>query len=265
MHVRMTVALLTAAAIASAQWLHYPTAGIPRSRDGKANLTAPAPKSRDRKPDLSGLWLPENGPDTKGTNGEALPKLLIDILRGLKPGELIMQPWAEALMTERARNYQADDPVTACKPVGGPRLDYIPTPIKIIQNPGLIVILHEAEHTFRQIYTDGRKLPEDPQPSAFGYSIGRWEGDALVVETSGFQDRGWLDFAGHPYSEALRVTERFRRRNFGHIELQIAIDDPKAYKKPFALLQELVFLPDTDLLEYFCAENERDARHFVFK
>ena len=248
-----------------AQWLHYPTAGIPRTRDGKPNLTAPAPKARDRKPDLSGLWLPDNDPAVKGTNGESLPKPLIDITRALKAGELVMQPWAEALMAERSRNFQADDPITACKPVGGPRLNYIPAPIKIVQNPGLILLLHEQEVTFRQIHTDGRKLPEDPQPSTFGYSIARWEGNVLVVDTIGFHDQGWLDFVGHPYSDVLRVTERFHRRDFGHLEVQIRIDDPKAYKNPFSVTQTMTFLADTDLLEYQCSENERDVRHFVVK
>ena len=262
---RILVVLVLAVTTASAQWLHYPTAGIPRTRDGKPNLNAPKPKSRDRKPDLSGLWLPENDSATKGTNGELLPKLFINIGSGLKPGELSMQPWAQALMTERSRNFQAEDPLTTCKPVGGPRLNYIPAPIKIIQNPGLIVMLHEEESTFRQIYTDGRELPEDPQPSTFGYSTGRWEGAALVVDSIGFQDQGWLDAIGHPYSDAMHVTERFHRRDFGHMEIQITIDDPKAYKKPFTVVQPMVFLPDTDLLEYLCSENERDARHFVLK
>ena len=175
MHCRILVVLILAATTVSAQWLHYPTAGIPRERDGRPNLTAPAPKTRDRKPDLSGLWLPENDPATKGTNGELLPKLFISIDHGLNPGELLMQPWAEALMTERSHNFQADDPITTCKPVGGPRLNYIPTPIKIVQSPELIVVMHEEETTFRQIHTDGRKLPDDPRPSRLGYSTGRWE------------------------------------------------------------------------------------------
>jgi hypothetical protein len=261
----MPAVLVLAASVASAQWLNYPTAGIPRMRDGRPNLNAPAPKSRDRKPDLSGLWLPENDPTNIGTNGELLPKLFIDVGRGLKPGELSMQPWAQALMTERSSNFQADDPITACKPLGGPRLDYIPAPIKIVQNPGLIIMMHEQETTFRQIHTDGRKLPDDPQPSSLGYSTARWEGDTVIVDTIGFHDQGWLDAIGHPYSDALHVTERFHRRDFGHMELQITIDDSKAYKKPFTVTEGMVILPDTDLLEYHCSENERDVRHFVLK
>jgi hypothetical protein len=257
--------LLFLPAIACAQWLHYPTAGIPRTRDGKPNLTAPAPKTRDHTPDLSGTWLPENDPGTKGTNGEPLPKLFIDLNRGLKAGELSMQPWAQALITERSRNDQADDPLTACKPLGGPRLNYLPSPIKIVQTSGLIVMMHEAETMFRQIHTDGRKLPDDPQPSNLGYSTGKWDREALIVDTIGFHDQGWLDAVGHPYSDRLHMTERFRRRDFGHMEVQITIDDPKAYKKPFTVIQNMSFLPDTDLLEYYCSENERDIRHFVLK
>ena len=265
MYRRILAVLVLAASATSAQWLHYPTAGIPRTRDGRPNLTAPAPKPRDHKPDRTGLWLPENDPATKGSNGELLPKLFINIARGLQPGELSMQPWAQALMTERSRNFQSDDPITACKPVGGPRLNYIPTPIKIVQTPTLIVLMHEEETTFRQVHTDGRKLPEDPEPSTLGYSTARWEGGALVVDTVGFRDQGWLDAIGHPHSDALHLTERFHRRDFGHIEVQITINDPKAYKTPFTVMQDWILLPDTDLLEYHCADNERDVRHFVFK
>ena len=123
--------------------------------------------------------------------------------------------------------------------------------------------MYEIESVFRQIHVDRRKLPEDPQPSALGYSAGRWEGGTLVVETAGFHDEGWLDAMGHPHSDAMRVTERFRRRDFGHMEVQMTIDDPKAYKKAFTVTQVMDFLADTDLLEYFCSENERDVRHFV--
>jgi hypothetical protein len=257
--------LVLASIPASGQWLHYPTSGIPRTPDGKPNLTAPAPKTRDRTSDISGLWLPDNDPAIRGTNGELLPKLFIDVARGLKPGELSMQLWAQTLLANRSQNFQADDPLTVCKPLGGPRLNYIPAPIKIVQNPGLILMLYEQETTFRQVHTDRRQLPDDPQPSAFGYSIGRWDGGTLVVDTIGFQDQGWLDAIGHPYSDQMHVTERFYRRDFGHMDVQIRIDDPKAYKNPFVVTQTMTFLADTDLLEYHCSENERDTRHFVFK
>jgi hypothetical protein len=254
--------LLALSAAASAQWLHYPTAGIPRTRDGKPNLTAPAPRTHDHKPDLSGMWLPENDPKTKGTDGEPLPKLFVDFTGGLKPEEA-MREAAATLMAERQRADGVDDPLTTCKPLSAPRLDSLPSPIEIVQNPGLIVFLHEFEAIFRKVHTDGRKLPEDPQPTALGYSVGKWEGQTLVVDTIGFQDQGWLDVMGHPHSDALHVTERFRRLDVGHMEIQITIDDPKTYKKPFTVMQKLNYLPDTDLLEYHCAENERDIQHFV--
>jgi hypothetical protein len=253
------------AALASAQWLNYPTAKIPRTRDGKPNLSAPAPRTRDGKPDLSGIWMPELDPKLKGTNGEALNKLFIDVSRGLPPGALSMEPWAEALYQKRSQSFEVDDPLTTCKPVGVPRVDMLPATMKIVQNRDLIIVLHEAETTFRQIHTDGRKLPEDPQPSFMGYSTGAWANGVLVVQTIGFHDEGWLDAAGHPHSDALRVTERFLRRDFGHLEIQITIDDAKAYKKPFTVMQNLNLLADTEMLEYFCSENERDVRHFVVK
>ena len=246
-----------------AQWLHYPTPGMPRTREGKPNLAAPAPKTRDGKPDLSGLWIPQNDPKTIGTDGEHLPARFIDITKGLKPEDVAMEPWAEALFKERLRTSQADDPTAHCQPTGVPRYDTSPGTIKIVQTPGLTVMLLESDTTFRQIYTDGRKLPEDAQPSWMGYSTGKWENGALVVETGGLRDKGWLDAMGHPHSDALHLTERFERKDFGHMEIQITIDDRKTYKKPFTVSQNLDLVPDSDLLEYFCSENERDARHFT--
>ena len=254
-----------AAANLPAQWLNYPDARIPRTRDGKPNLHAPATRTRDGKPDLSGIWTPELDPKLKGTNGEALNALFIDLNKGLPSGALAMQPWAEELYKKRSQSFEVDDPLTTCKPVGVPRLDLLPATIKIVQNRDLIVFLHEVETTFRQIHTDGRKLPEDPQPSTMGYSTGAWVNGALVVQTIGFHDQGWLDAAGHPHSDALHVTERFLRRDFGHLEIQITIDDPRTYKKPFTVTQNMGLLADTEMLEYFCSENERDIRHFIVK
>ena len=255
--------LVLFAALASAQWLHYATPGIPRTLEGKPNLSAPTPKTRDGRPDLSGIWLPQNDPGIKGTDGEPLPKLFLDVGSGAKQGEFMMLPAAEAIYEERVRTHQVTDPLTACKPLGGPRLDSLPSPIKIVQTPDLIVLLHEIENMFRQIHTDGRKLPGDPEPSALGYSVGHWERSTLVVETAGFRDHGWLDVFGHPFSDALHFTERIQRPDFGHLAIQITIDDPKTYKKPFTVTQNLNFLPDTDLLQYSCSENEQDAKHFV--
>jgi hypothetical protein len=228
----------------SAQWLKHPTAGIPRTPDGKANLAAPAPKTADGKIDISGLWM-------------SADVLVGDIAKNLPPGSVPFQPWAEKLYKERRANESKDDPTAACIVGGVPRNDLVPYPFKILQNPGLTVILYEAVHSYRQIFTDGRALPQDPNPAWLGYSVGRWEGDAFVVETSGFNDNVWLDNWGKPATSALRVIERFRRRDFGHMDIEITIDDPKTYTRPWTVTQPLRFVADTDLLEYVCNENNK--------
>jgi hypothetical protein len=142
-----------------------------------------------------------------------------------------------------------------------PLVEMAPAPYKIIQTSGLTLMLYERDTTFRQVHTDGRKLPDDPQPSWLGYSVGKWDGDSLVVDSNGFNDRGWLDARGHTHSEALHLTERFRRVDFGHMDLRITIDDPKTYSRPFTIQLKQRLIPDSDLLESFCAENEKDASH----
>ena len=240
-----TIALIMAVtATLSAQWLTHPTAGIPRTPDGKANLSAPTPRTPDGKPELAGLWKPQ-------------PGMVGDIARNLKPGEVPFQPWAETLYKQRRANNSKDDPTANCIVGGVPRSDLVGYPFKMLQTPGMVAILYEAVHSYRQIFTDGRALPVDPQPTWFGYSVGRWEGDTFVVETSGFNDKGWLDNAGKPATDKLHVTERFIRKDFGHLDIQITIDDPKAYTKPWTVIQPLVFQPDTELLEYICNENNR--------
>jgi hypothetical protein len=240
-----TIALIMAMTVAlSAQWLTHPTAGIPRTPDGKPNLTAPAPRTADGKPELAGLWRPS-------------PGLTGDIAKNLKPGDVPFQPWAEALYKQRRATESKDDPTANCIVGGVPRSDLVGYPFKILQVPGMVAILYEAVHAYRQIFTDGRELPEDPNPTWFGYSVGHWEGDAFVVQTSGFNDKGWLDNAGKPATDSLHVTERFVRRDFGHMDIQITIDDPKAYTKPWSVTQPLAYQADTELLEYICNENNR--------
>ena len=235
----------------SAQWLHYPTPGIPRTRDGKPNLSAPAPKTADGKPDLSGIWAATNG------------KYFRDL--GADGVEIPMLPWAKALYQERKENLQKGHPSERCLGHGVTDFDTHATPRRIIQTPGIIAILFEAYHQYRQIFLDGRPLPTPTQPAYLGYSVGRWEGDTLVVDTTGLNDQGWLDMNGHPQTETTHVTERFRRRNFGHIDLQVTIDDPKAYTKPWtAVLAGLDFLPDEELVESIC-ENEKDLPHMIGK
>jgi len=247
------IVLLWTAFPLSAQWVHYPTPGIPRTADGKPNLSAAAPRTADGKPDLSGIW--------RGSEGNG--RLFQDL--GAGGVEIPMQPWAKALYEERKKNLQKGHPSERCLGHGVVDFDNHQTPRRIIQTPGVIAILFESYHQYRQILVDGRPLPEPGLPAYFGYSIGRWEGDTLVVETSGLNDKGWLDMNGHPQTESTHVTERFRRRNFGHIDVEVTIDDPKAYTRPWTVaLSGLDFLPDEDLIEAVC-ENERDFSHMVGK
>ncbi|MGH9145342.1 MAG: hypothetical protein ACRD1Q_01440 [Vicinamibacterales bacterium] len=229
--------------VGTAQWLNHPTPGIPRLPDGKPNLAAPAPKTADGKPDLSGIW--------RG----ASPLHRFNIAQDLKPEDI--QPWAEALFLERVRDSRKDSPLAKCLPVSLPFHNFFNL-TRIVQTPALIVMLYESPNSpHRTIFTDDRDLPKDPNPTWLGYSVGRWEGDTLVITSSGFNDSGWLDSAGHPQTEALRITERLRRRDFGHMDFEITIDDPKVFTKPFTVKAERLLAPDTDLLEDVC-DNERD-------
>jgi hypothetical protein len=231
-------------ASAGAQWLTQPTANIPRTADGKPNLTAPTPRTADGKPELAGLWRPN-------------PGMVGDVARNLKPGDVPFQPWAEALYKQRRANDSKDDPTATCIVGGVPRSDFVGYPFKILQVPGMVAILYEAVHSYRQIFTDGRELPKDPNPAWFGYSVGRWDGDAFVVTTTGFNSNVWLDNAGKPATEHLTVTERFVRKDFGHMDIEVTIDDPKAYTRPWTVTQPLAFQADTELLEYMCNENNK--------
>lgn len=243
-----TGAILVAIAMpAFAQWIKLPTPGIPRTPDGKADLRAPVPRKANGQPDLSGIW-------------QVSGKYLMNIAADLKPGEVPFQPWAETVFNQRRGGTRAkDDPAARCLP-GMPKLDALPYPFKIYDTPGAVVILYEGFTTYRQIFLDGRALPKDPQPTWMGYSVGRWEGDTLVVETVGIEESTWMDNAGHPHSDALHLTERFTRRDFGHMDLQMTIDDPKAYTKPWTITEDPHLIPDTELLEWIC-ENEKDYTH----
>ena len=234
-----------------AQWLHLPTPGIPRTAAGKPNLTAPVPRMPDGKPDLSGLWQPE------------LIPYRFDVIQDVKD-EGVFRAAAEALFLQRAVNLRHDNPVTHCLPAG-PQAIFAAgsTPFyRIVQSPNVIALLYELGN-FRQIYTDGRELPKDPNPTWMGYSVGHWEGDTLVVETAGFNDKTWLDMVGHPHSEHLRVTEKFRRADFGHMQVQVIFDDPETLTKPLTISVGVNYAVDTDMLEYVCNEGERDTDHLV--
>ncbi len=256
------IAVLLAAAMAFAQWLNYPAKNIPRTKDGKPILTAPAPKTRDGRPDLSGIWLPDNTPGVKGTNGEPLPKYFISVTFDMKDEDVPFTPEGAAIFKKNLAGNGKDDPISFCHPTGVPALDMVPIPYKIVQTPSLTLILYEGDTVYRQIFTDGRKHAETSVPSWMGYSVGRWEADTLVVETVGFNDKSWLDRIGHTHSDAMRVIEKFHRRDLGHLDVAITIDDPKTFTKPIAFLQSNTLTPDGDLLEYFCTDNEQDSSHF---
>jgi hypothetical protein len=260
-----------ACACAQAQWVNHPTPGTPRTRDGKPNLSAPAPRVKG-KPDLSGVWEVEGSPRKVlapfllpgGENGlgEDDPSIyFVNFLAdyGPNPAAAPFQPAGLARYQQRSQSGQR--PPSLCVPPSLPTADLLPVPFKIVQTPALIMMLYEGDTTFRQIFTDGRALPDDPQPAWLGYSIGKWDGDSMVVEAVGFNDKSPLDAFGHPHSEGMKVTERFHRRDFGHMEVQLTIDDPKTFTKAIAIKVNLRLLPDTDLIESFCIENEKDVAH----
>jgi hypothetical protein len=259
----IVVACVVAGVSIRAQWLNQPMAGAPRTRDGKINMTGPVPRVNG-KPDLSGIWQVQGDP--RAPNGlfglgESLnSRYFRDILSDFKPEERPLTP----LGVERLRQHTqpgAFNPTLNCLPDGVPHGDLLPEPFKIMHTPGVIVMLYEVETTFRQIFMDGRKLPADMSPTWQGYSVGRWDGDTLVIDSAGFNDRSWLDARGTPRSTDMRIEERFRRRDYGHIDLTVTITDPQIFTKPitFSVVEEL--LPDTDLLEHYCVENERDDAH----
>jgi hypothetical protein len=242
---RLATAALCIAPL-QAQWLNYPTPGIPRTADGKPNLSAPAPRMPDGKPDLSGLWRDDQ-------SGSAAAEKAIDAIAP--------QPWADSLSKKRKEELYKDDMGVLCQPFG-PRIGE--TIRKLIQTSGLIVMLND-DLTYRQIFLDGRPLPKDPNPDWMGYSVGHWDGDTLVIESAGFNDRTWLDGSGHPHTELLHVTERVRRPDFGHIEMEKTLEDPKALAKPLVVPLKLELDADTEMIEYVCTENERDRQHLVGK
>jgi hypothetical protein len=263
---RRVFAAIAACAIVTvgvqAQWLTYSTPGVPRLPDGRANLSAPAPRGVDGRPDLSGIWA---APCTiYGRDDCFVRSLFFDLAKDLNVTDVPMTPWASAIQKQREARNHVDDPYGYCMPPGTPRIDFAGAPFQILQTPRVTAFLYEtvASMTFRQIYTDGRTLPLAGEPTWLGYSIGRWDGDAFVVETAGFRDGGWLDTRiGRPHSDALRVSERFRRSDYGHMDLAVTIDDPKAYLKPWTIRTSLALLPDTSLIESFCDSHERTMEH----
>jgi len=277
-HRRLFVLFAFLSTGAFAQWLDFPTPGIPRTADGKPNLSAPAPRTADGKPDLSGVWMHEisspaemrrlYGPvideeikvQVPGMEIGTQHKYFINILLDFKPGESPLRPEAAEVMRKNAARRVSGEPCSRI--FGFPLAGLLSEPIKIVQSPRVTVVLYEVNNQHRQIFTDGRVLPKEFElPAYLGYSAGHWERDVLVVETAGFNDKTAFDTMGHPHSDALRVTERFRRRDFGHLDVEMTFDDPKMYTKPFTIKIPHNLLADTDIFEMFCTENERDAAH----
>jgi hypothetical protein len=273
-----TVTLFVSAA--SAQWVNYPAPGMPRTRDGKVDLFAKTPRTREGKPDLSGVWHPEpttpemlrkqfgpnaaaerDGVSVPGMTPDTVSPYGMNILFDFRPDDLPLKPEALEVMRARARGGTDTDRLGVCTPIGIPMANHLSEVTKIVETPGLILILVELDNAYRQIYTDGRKHPKEMTPSWFGYSVGKWEGDTLVVDTVGFNDKSRLDLIGHPHSEEMRMLERYRRRDFGHMDVETTIDDPKMYTKPFTIHVTHVLQADSDILEYFCLENEKDGAH----
>jgi hypothetical protein len=239
----MTMLFAATSTPAAAQWIKQQTLGIPRTVDGKPDLSAAVPRMTDGKPDLSGMWQMTPG------------GYVINMTQDLDPVDI--QPRAAAQYQRHLAEYAKDDP--ACFLPSGPRY-YITGIPKIIQTAGLIAILND-DLTYRQIFLDGRSLPKNPTPSFMGYSVGRWEGDTLVVESIGLNDRTLLDTGGHPHTEDLHITERFYRRDFGHIDHVVTFSDPALYAKPIIVASPMQYVADDELIEFICRENERDYQH----
>lgn len=238
----------------SAQWLNYPTPGIPRTAGGTPNLSAATPRTPQGKPDLSGLW------------NKISPKYSRNIAADLKPDEI--QPWAQALVQQRKEDLGRDYMNVLCLPLGpvystdadstGAEM------MKIVQTPSLIIILN-PDLTYRQIFMDGRPLEAAPNPDWMGYSVGHWDGDTLVVESNGYNARTWLDHDGHPHTEGLRTTERYHRRDFGNLDLEVTFSDPAIYARPWTVAVRAELAPDTEMIEWVCAEKGSELQHWVGK
>jgi hypothetical protein len=273
MRLRLGIALVCSMAAANAQWLNYPSPKTPLTRDGKPDLSAKAPRANNGKPDLSGVWQIESPPPgdyerlfgdpgpglVDGDDPRTQSKYFFNLLIDFKPGEEPLRPEAAA---KTLKNRQAlDSPTSHCLPYGLPNRYLNARPFKIFQTPDAIAIYYELDGAFREIHTDGRKLPADPFPSWLGYSTGKWDGDTLVVDTAGFNDKGWLDARGHPQSEALHVQERLHRRDYGRMDIEATVDDPNILTKPVTIKFAVRLIPNSDVLENFCAEGERDRAH----
>ena len=270
----------------AAQWLKYPTAGVPRKTDGKVDMSAPGPRMPDGKPDFSGIWTtgdafdrralglssPKDLPNPRDPNSSPaaqtpgdpaaivgsrqMANLGIDL-----PGGLPYRPWLAAIVKERTDNLAKDDPHIRCWPDNFIRAYGMPHLLEFVHKPGLLVMLNELNAGYREVFTDARPLPQDPNPTLQGYSSGKWSGDTLVIDTIGVRDDTWIDWNGSVLTEAAKVREQIRRPDFGHLEIEVTVDDPKAYTKPWTVKLRQRIVVDTELVDEMCLENEQSLKH----
>jgi hypothetical protein len=274
-HTQIAAIALMGAVYSHGQWVNYRDPATPRGKDGKPNLSAPTPHANNGKPDLSGVWQAEpTSPEemrrmfgdvtalsVPGDDVLTYSKYFLNLLADFKPEESPLKPEVAERYRSLSQNRGRESPTANCLPPGLPNLDVGPAPYKLVQTPRLVVVMYEVFGGHRQIYLDGRKLPADSDPLWLGYSVGHWEGDTLVIDTIGFNDKSWLDAFGHPHSEDLHIVERLRRRDFGHMDVQLTIEDRKTFSRPFDVRVTWRLVPDSDVGEYFCGENEKDKTH----
>ena len=252
----------------AAQWVKYPSVGVPRKADGQVDMSAGTPPMANGKPDFSGIWTAGEsngrraGGNNNGQTGEAITgsRHMQDIGVDL-PGGLPYQPWLVPIVKERTGNRAKDDPHIKCLPDNFLRAYGLPHLLKFVHSPNLLVVLNEMNAGYRQVFTDARPLPEDPTPSWQGYSSGKWSGDTLVIDTTGLRDDIWIDWNGSVLTQAAKVREQIRRPDFGHLEIQVTVDDPKAYTKPWTVTLQQRIVVDTDLIDEICLENEQSLKH----
>ena len=273
----LAILLASAATPVLAQWPAYPTANVPKTPDGKPDLNAPVPRTAQGHPDLTGIWAvmrPPNG--AGGPPGSTKKRKIVKPPPGTPPlatffdiganmpNGLPLRPWAKKLKEKRMAAHDTSNPDAHCLPLGYMQFHLHPQPRKMIQTPQEIVIMYESNYGLRQIFTDGRSLPNnDPEPWWYGYSVGHWDGDTLVVKSTDFRDGGWLDVHGSPLTDKATITERYRRLNFGHLQIDVTIDDPKAYTKPFTVRVNQRIMLNTNLIEFICNENEQSSEYYI--
>jgi len=267
----LTIVMVGVPALGFGQWFHYPSEDVPRKADGTPNLTAPAPRLPDGKPDFSGIWHAGNRGECPAEAAKFIDcrseiggsRLTLNLGLDLPGGTLPYQPWAADLVKQRSADFSRDDPHVRCLPDNPPRSWTLPHLTKIVQTPKFLALLYEVNAMYRQIFTDGRPQPKDPNPAWNGYSIAHWEGDTLVVQTEGFRDNLWIDMNGSPMSSAAKMTERMRRPNYGNLEIDLTIDDPKTYTRPFTVHLVQNIEVDTELVDEFCHENEKSYERML--